>query len=55
MTPITTIKVTLALAGIILFGASIRFEAPALRWAAFGCFVVALLLRFKKSEGPGGT
>jgi hypothetical protein len=54
MTPLTTIKVTLALSGIVLFGASIRFEAPALRWAAFGCFVVALLLRFMKSPGPGG-
>lgn len=55
MTPITTIKVTLALAGIILFGASIRFDAPALRWAGLGCVVVAWLLRFKKSEGQGGT
>lgn len=55
MTSLTTIKVTLTLSGIILFGASIRLEAPALRWAALGCFVVALLLRFKKSEGPGGT
>jgi hypothetical protein len=54
MTPLTTIKLTLVLSGIILFGASIRFEAPALRWAGLGCVAVACLLRFRKGGGPGG-
>lgn len=54
MTPLTTIKLTLALAGIILFGASIRFEAPGLRWGGLGCVAVAWLLRFSKGGGPGG-
>jgi hypothetical protein len=48
MTALTRIKVTLALAGIIFFGASVRFEAPALQWAGLGCVVVAWVLRFRK-------
>ncbi|MEK6613017.1 MAG: hypothetical protein AABZ29_09560 [Gemmatimonadota bacterium] len=48
MTVLTTLKLSLALTGIILFGASIRFEAPALRWAGLACVAAAWLLRFRK-------
>ena len=48
MTALTTMKLSLALAGILLFGASIRFEMPAFRWAGLACVAAAWLLRFRK-------
>ena len=55
MTTFTTIKLSLALCGIALFGAGIRLESPALRWAGLGCVAAAWLLRFRKSPTAGGT
>lgn len=52
MTALVRIKLSLALSGIILFGASIRFEMPALRWAGLACVAVAWLLRFRKPPAP---
>ena len=49
----TTIKITLALAGILLFLSSIKFEVPALRWAGLGCVLVAWVLRFRKPPAAG--
>jgi hypothetical protein len=52
MTNRTTIKLTLALAGIALFGAGIRMGNNALRWAGLACVAVAWLLRFSKVRSP---
>lgn len=53
MTTRTTIKLTLALAGIALFGAGIRLGNNALRWAGLACVAVAWMLRFSKDPTPG--
>lgn len=44
----TNIKIALVLAGIALFGVSIRFNAEVYRWAGIALVAVALLLRFWK-------
>jgi len=46
MTPMTTIKIALAVSAAVLFALGIRTDLPALRWAAVGFLVVAVLLRF---------
>ncbi|MBW7933606.1 MAG: hypothetical protein H3C62_08350 [Gemmatimonadaceae bacterium] len=52
MTPRTTIKLSLALAGLISFGAGIRFENNVFRWTGIGLVAVAWLLRFWKAPPP---
>ena len=55
MTPRTTIKLTLALGGLILFGAGIRFGNNALRWAGIAMVGLAWVLRFwKGTDNAGG-
>ena len=49
MTSRTTIKIALALAGIVLFGAGIRLNQDGLRWAGLGLVAVAWFLRFWKA------
>ncbi len=49
MTSRTVIKLTLALGGLVLFGAGIRFNADALRWTGIALVAVAWLLRFWKA------
>ena len=46
MTPLTTVKLMMALVAAILFAIGIRTDQPALRWAAIGFLTVAVLLRF---------
>jgi hypothetical protein len=46
MSPITTAKITLAVAAAILFGLGIRNDAPPLRWAAIAFLAIAVVLRF---------
>jgi len=53
MTNRTIIKFTLALVGIVLFGASIRLGDDRLRWAGIAFVAVAALLRFWKDRTPG--
>jgi hypothetical protein len=52
MTTHTTAKLALALAGVVVFGVSVRLDNPTLRWVAIGLFSVALLLRFVKDRPP---
>lgn len=52
MTPRTTIKLALALAGLLSFGAGIRFENNVFRWTGIGLVAVAWLLRFWKAPPP---
>ncbi|MHB1311451.1 MAG: hypothetical protein ACYC3L_05485 [Gemmatimonadaceae bacterium] len=54
MTNRTTIKLSLALAGIALFGAGIRWDNQTLRWAGTAVVAVAALLRFWKGRTPRG-
>jgi len=49
----TTIKLTLALAGIALFGAGIRLGNNSLRWAGLACVAAAWFLRFWKDRTSG--
>ncbi len=54
MTPLTTLKVALAIAAAVLFALGVRGEYPALRWAAIGCLTIAVLLRFvDRNRGQG--
>lgn len=48
MTSRTTIKLVLAVCGVVAFGAGIRLEMNALRWAGLGLVAVAWVLRFWK-------
>ena len=49
MTNRTNIKLTLALSGLVLFGASLRFNSMGLRWTGIGLVAVAWLFRFWKA------
>ena len=48
MTVLTRVKVALALIGLVLFGAGIRFERSELRWTGLAFVLAAWLLRFVK-------
>jgi len=53
MTPRTTIKLALALGGLVLFGAGIRVGSDAFRWTGIAMVGAAWLLRFWK--GPADS
>ena len=55
MTLRTTIKLTLALGGLLVFGAGIRFGNDTLRWAGIAMVGAAWVLRFWKehADTPG--
>ena len=57
MTTLTKTKLALALVGVVLFGAGVRFEMSELRWAGIAVVGVAWVLRFARrgSEEDGGT
>ncbi|MGQ0646143.1 MAG: hypothetical protein ACT4P7_01155 [Gemmatimonadaceae bacterium] len=42
----TTLKLVLAVVGLIVFAVGARYENEALRWVAIGLLVVAFLIRF---------
>lgn len=46
MSTVTRVKIALALAGLILFGAGVRLERTELRWAGLAVVIAAWLLRF---------
>ena len=46
MSPMTMVKVTLALIAAILFAMGVRGESQPLRWAAIAFLALAVLLRF---------
>lgn len=45
---VTRIKLALAIIGIIVFAAGVRFEHTVLRWVGIGFVVAAFLARFVK-------
>lgn len=53
MKALTIVKLSLAGAGMVLFGVGIRFDNPAVRFAGIGCVAGAWLLRFAKDRGDG--
>ena len=46
MTPLQIWRLTIALAGLVVFGYGIRVENMTIRWVGVACLVVALALRF---------
>lgn len=48
----TTIKLALALAGLVCFGVGIRLNAEPYRWAGIALVASAWLLRFWKAPPP---
>jgi hypothetical protein len=53
MSNLTQVKVVLAVVGLVLFGAGVRFESTVLRWTGLGFVVMAWLLRFMRPRNPG--
>jgi hypothetical protein len=53
MSSLTQFKVALAVIGLVLFGAGVRFERTELRWIGLGFVVVAWLMRFIRPRNPG--
>jgi hypothetical protein len=49
MSNLTKAKLVVALAGVVLFGAGVRFEMSELRWAGIAAVFVAWVLRFARS------
>ena len=53
MSSLTQVKVTLAVVGLVLFGAGVRFERTELRWIGLGFVVAAWVTRFIRPRNPG--
>lgn len=48
MSVVTRVKLALAVAGLVVFGAGVRFDDRRLRWIGIGFVAAAWLLRFVK-------
>lgn len=46
LTPLTMVKLALAVAGLLIFGYGIRSDQPLVRWVGLAVVGVAFLLRF---------
>lgn len=46
MKGLTSVKLALAITGIIVFGVGVRFEHPTVRWIGVGLVAAAWLTRF---------
>ena len=55
MSALTRAKVALALIGLVIFGAGVRFERTELRWVGLGFVVLAWLLRFARRGTEDGA
>jgi hypothetical protein len=53
VTSLTQFKIALAVIGLMLFGAGVRFERVELRWTGLAFVVVAWLMRFIRPRNPG--
>ena len=54
MTTRTTIKVALALVGLVCFGVGVRYQIPAYRWIGIALVAVAWFMRFWKAPEQRG-
>lgn len=52
MSVLTRIKLALALIGVVVFAAGVRFEEAQLRLVGIGFVAVAWLLRFMRTKPP---
>jgi len=59
VTSLTQFKIALAVIGLVLFGAGVRFERVELRWTGLAFVVLAWLMRFvgrrKPEESESGS
>ena len=55
MSALTRAKIALALIGLVVFGAGVRFERTELRWVGLGFVVLAWLLRFARRGTEDGA
>ena len=46
MTPLTTLKITLAVVGVMVFGYGVRADSTGIRWAGIALVAAAVVLRF---------
>jgi len=46
VTPLATWRVTIAIAGLVVFGYGVRTDNNTIRWVGIACLVVAFVLRF---------
>lgn len=46
MTPLTTVKIALAVAGLLAFGYGVRVDSATIRWVGIGFVAAAAVLRF---------
>lgn len=51
MPGLTQLKLGLAVVGLVLFAAGVRYEHAMLRWIAIGILVAAFLVRFARRPG----
>lgn len=54
MTTLTRIKLALALTGVVIFAAGVRFDDGRLRYIGIGFVAAAWILRFVKPGPPAG-
>jgi hypothetical protein len=53
MNPMAVAKLTLAGAGIVVWGMGVRLGNPMLRWTGIGLIAAAFLLRFARGRPEG--
>jgi hypothetical protein len=46
VTPLATWRVTIAIAGLAVFGYGVRTDNNTIRWVGIACLVVAFVIRF---------
>ena len=51
--PVIIARLTLAAAGLLVFGYGVRADLPTVRWIGIALVLVAVLLRFVRA-GPAG-
>jgi hypothetical protein len=54
MSPITTLKLALAVVGVMVFGYGVRADSASIRWAGIALVAVAAALRFVGRRPPRG-
>ncbi|HZS61783.1 MAG TPA: hypothetical protein VFA43_21090 [Gemmatimonadaceae bacterium] len=52
MTPVAAWRVTIAIAGLVVFGYGVRTDNNTIRWVGIACLVVAFAIRFFAKSKP---
>ena len=53
MTPLTAIKIALAVAGLLAFGYGVRVDSATIRWVGIAFVAAAAILRFVRPRAGG--